>query len=63
MLYVCLSMIAVLPIGELTPRVERLESGLRIVIVEDQRLPLLSVQLWYCVGSADDDPNLPAFVT
>lgn len=41
------------------PRFERLDSGLRVAIVEDHTLPLVSVQLWYRVGSACDPPSRP----
>ncbi|RMF75397.1 MAG: insulinase family protein, partial [Planctomycetota bacterium] len=39
------------------PRIARLDSGLRVVIVEDRALPLVSVQLWARVGSAQDPPR------
>ncbi len=35
-------------------RVEQLDNGLRIVVVADRTLPLVSVQAWYGVGAADD---------
>lgn len=38
---------------------ERLDNGLRIVVVEDHALPLVSVQLWFHVGSADDPRGRP----
>ncbi|MEP0846798.1 MAG: insulinase family protein [Phycisphaerae bacterium] len=41
------------------PRFENLENGLRFVVVEDHTLPLVSVQLWCRVGSADDPPETP----
>lgn len=41
------------------PRFERLASGLRVCLVVDSAVPLVSVQLWYRVGSADDPPHLP----
>jgi len=41
------------------PRVERLANGLRVVLVEDHTLPLVSVQVWYRVGSAQDDLRRP----
>lgn len=59
MLTACLTLIALVqPVGP-PPRVERLDNGLRVVIVEDHTLPLVSVQLWYRVGSAYDDPENP----
>jgi predicted Zn-dependent peptidase len=41
------------------PRVERLENGLRVAIVEERALPLVSVQLWYRVGAASDAIEQP----
>ena len=38
-------------------RVETLDNGLRIVVIEDHTLPLLSVQLWVAAGSRDDPPE------
>jgi len=46
-------------IGQPLPRFERLDNGLRIVILEDHTLPLASVQLCYAVGSACDPPGKP----
>mgnify|MGYP000703100512 CR=1 FL=1 len=45
--------------GAATPWVERLDNGLTAIVLEDHTLPLVSVQLWYRVGSADDDPQWP----
>lgn len=52
-------LIALLQLGAPAPRYEALEDGLRVVVVEDHALPLVSVQLWYNVGSACDPPELP----
>ncbi len=41
------------------PRFERLTNGLRVCLVADNALPLVSVQLWYRVGSADDPADQP----
>lgn len=41
------------------PSFEKLDSGMQLVVVEDHTLPLVSVQLWYRVGSADDPPGTP----
>src|SRR4030095_6263958 len=41
------------------PRFERLDNGLRICIVEDHSLPLVSVQLWFKVGSSYAPPDKP----
>ncbi len=51
--------IALLGAGQVAPRFERLDNGLRVVVVEDHALPLVSVQLWYHVGSACDPPDRP----
>jgi len=42
---------------ETLPRFEQLPNGLRVCVVEDHALPLVSVQLWYRAGSADDPPQ------
>lgn len=39
------------------PRYERLENGLRVIVVEDHARPLISVQLWFAAGSALDPPD------
>lgn len=52
-------LIALSQADPLQPRFERLDNGLRVVIVEDHALPLVSVQLWCRVGSADDPPGKP----
>jgi predicted Zn-dependent peptidase len=52
-----LVLITLLQLGSLEPRYERLDNGLRVVAVEDHTLPLVSVQLWYAVGSAQDPPD------
>jgi zinc protease len=57
--FVSLTLIALLQPGPVTPRYEQLENGLRVVVVEDHTLPLVSVQLWYRVGSAQDPPSRP----
>ncbi len=38
---------------------DRLDCGLRVVVIEDHTLPLVSVQLWFHVGSAHDPPSSP----
>lgn len=38
---------------------DQLDSGLRVVVVADRTLPLVSIQLWYHVGQADDPPDAP----
>ncbi|MBL8878260.1 MAG: insulinase family protein [Phycisphaerales bacterium] len=39
------------------PRIERFDNGLRVVVIEDHSLPLVSVSLWYGVGSTADSPT------
>ena len=39
----------------------RLENGLRVVLHPDDRLPLVTVNLWYHVGSKDERPGLTGF--
>lgn len=41
------------------PEYIRLDCGLRVVLIEDHALPLVSVQLAYDVGSAQDPPGTP----
>ncbi|HMQ15353.1 MAG TPA: insulinase family protein [Phycisphaerae bacterium] len=41
------------------PRFERLPCGLRVCVVEDRGLPLVSVQLWFRAGSVHDAPTRP----
>ena len=61
MLLLSLAVLAPLQLSE--PRFERLNSGLRVAVVEDHTLPLVSVQLWYRVGSACDPPDRPGLCT
>lgn len=41
------------------PRFERLPCGLRVCVVEERGLPLVSVQLWIRAGSIHDTPGRP----
>ncbi len=41
------------------PRVERLDNGLRVVIIEERDRPIVSVQLWVHAGSALDESGRP----
>ncbi len=59
MLTFLLPIVALLPTTVATPEFHRLDSGLRVAVVEDHTLPLVSVQLWYAVGSACDDAANP----
>ncbi len=43
--------------GRPLPEFHKLDNGLRICIVEDHTLPLVSVQLWYRAGSIDNAPS------
>src|SRR5690606_7114417 len=38
-----------------------LENGLRVVLSEDHRLPVVAVNLWYDVGSRDERPGRTGF--
>src|ERR1041384_4170706 len=42
-----------------TPRETTLANGLKLVVVEDNRLPLVSYRLAFPVGGAFDPPDLP----
>jgi len=46
-------------VGLQAPEFQRLPNGLRLAVIEDHSLPLVSVQVWYRVGSAVDDPRHP----
>ncbi len=39
----------------------RLDNGLRVVLLPDDRLPLVTVNLWYHVGSKNEHPGLTGF--
>ena len=47
------------PISIPTPRETTLPNGLSLVVVEDDRLPLISYRLAFRVGGAFDPPDLP----
>src|SRR5262245_54102032 len=38
-----------------------LKNGLQVVLVEDHRLPLVAVNIWYRVGAANESPGLTGF--
>ena len=42
-------------------REEKLDNGLRVVTLEDFSTPIVSVQVWYHVGSKNEDPNRQGF--
>ncbi|MFO0838974.1 MAG: insulinase family protein [Phycisphaerae bacterium] len=48
--------------GPNLPRFEKLENGLRVCVVEDHAAPLVSVQLWFGVGSAADAADRPGLI-
>ena len=56
MLLGAILLITLAQLGADAVRYERLENGLRVVVVEDHALPLVSVQLWYDAGAACDPP-------
>ncbi len=39
----------------------RLKNGLEVILVEDHRLPLVAVNVWYHVGPANERPGLTGF--
>lgn len=42
-------------------RDDRLENGLRVLTLEDHHVPIVSVQVWYHVGSKDENPARQGF--
>jgi len=38
-----------------------LENGLRVITLEDFSCPIVTVQVWYGVGSKDENPNRQSF--
>ena len=38
-----------------------LPNGLQVILVEDRRLPIAAVNLWYHVGPANEEPGLTGF--
>ena len=54
--------VAQTPTKELFPVTETtLTNGLRILTLEDHNCPIVAVQLWYRVGSADEPPGRHGF--
>ncbi len=39
----------------------KLENGLEVILYQDQSLPTVSVNIWYRVGSANENPNKTGF--
>lgn len=42
-------------------RKHRLENGLELILLEDHRLPLVAVNIWYHVGPVNERPGLTGF--
>ncbi len=42
-------------------QVYALQNGLRVILAEDHRLPLVAVNLWYHVGPANEEPGRTGF--
>jgi zinc protease len=49
------------PVPELKYEKYRLANGLEVILLEDHRLPLVAVNLWYHVGPANERPGLTGF--
>ena len=39
----------------------KLKNGLEVILLEDHRLPMVAVNLWYHVGPANERPGLTGF--
>jgi predicted Zn-dependent peptidase len=50
-----------LPVPELPFEQHTLGNGLRVVLHEDRRLPLVAINLWYHVGSKNESPGRTGF--
>ena len=46
---------------ELKYEKHRLANGLDVILLEDHRLPLVAVNIWYHVGPANERPGLTGF--
>ncbi|MCK6486056.1 MAG: insulinase family protein [Phycisphaerae bacterium] len=42
-------------------REKKLENGMRVITLEDHSCPIVAVQVWYHVGSKDEDPQRQGF--
>lgn len=42
----------------LTMKVTKLSNGLKVILVEDHTVPIISYQTWYRVGSVDEHPGI-----
>ncbi len=47
--------------GEWTFKTDKLDNGLTVLTMEDARVPLVNVQVWYHVGSKDESPERQGF--
>lgn len=47
--------------GQLDFRESQLDNGLRVITLEDFSCPIVSVQVWYSVGSKDENPERQGF--
>ncbi len=54
-----------MPTSEFVPRLDykkyQLANGLDVILLEDHRLPLVAVNIWYHVGPANERPGLTGF--
>ena len=54
-----------MPNKPIVPKLEyqkyKLANGLEVILLEDHRLPLVAVNLWYHVGPANERPGLTGF--
>jgi len=39
----------------------KLRNGLEVILLEDHRLPMVAVNIWYHVGPANERPGLAGF--
>jgi len=52
------ALLTAVPSGAATPVLEStLDNGLRVLLLEDRRSPIVSVQVWYRVGSRNERPG------
>jgi len=57
-LFLAVALLSAVPGGAATPVLEAtLDNGLRVLLLEDRRSPIVSVQVWYRVGSRNERPG------
>jgi zinc protease len=57
-LFLAVALLSAVPGGAVTPVLEAtLDNGLRVLLLEDRRSPIVSVQVWYRVGSRNERPG------